>query len=219
MAPSRSTLSRRTLLAATWLVGGVVAVAVGFGAVALVGDEVTERSAAALSQQAVQAALTGRAATSASPVPRPRGSGVEDDTGPIPSLSPSPPTGPTGTTGSTGPTGPTGSRQSRGTATPSSRPATAGPPAARLGSYQLNGGKVVVACTGSVITLRYAVPKDGYRSAVHPSATSIEVEFEGQDHHSHLSVTCRDGRPVEQVEEDGEEDSPGDHFTGAATPR
>jgi hypothetical protein len=213
MARSRSGRYRRVLLGGTWLVGGVVAVAVGFGAVALIGDEVTERPATPLSRQAVEAALTGQASTSPPAPTSGRGANSVDAATPIPSLS------------ATRPASPTGSGQPHGPATPvtSSGPpgpsATAGPARPRPGTYQLGGGRVVVVCTGSVITLRYAVPADGYRSEVDSSPTEVEVEFEGQGHHSHLSVTCRNGEPAEQIDEDGADNSPGDHFTGAAIPR
>lgn len=209
-ARPRSALYRRALLTATWLVGGVVAVAVGFGAVALVGDEVTERSAAPLSQRAVDAALAGRTTTSPPPANRPdRGSdAAAEGTTPIPSLSTTPPAAaprsrtPRSPDDRDGPDDPAG--------TPTGTPAG---PLPRPASFQLNGGKVVVACTGPLITLRYAVPKDGYRSDVDRSASKVEVEFVGQGHHSHLSAVCRNGVPVGQVEEDWDDDS-GDHFTG-----
>jgi hypothetical protein len=213
MARSRPGRYRRVLLAGTWLVGGGVAVAVGFAAVALISDEVTERSAAPLSRRAVEAALTGQASTSP-PAPRSgRGANSVDAATPIPSLS------------ATRPAPPTGSGQPSGPATPvtSSGPpgpsATASPARPRPGSYQLRGGRVVVVCTGSVITLRYAVPADGYRSEVDSSPTTVEVEFAGQGHHSRLSATCRNGEPVEQIDEGGDDSSAGDHFTGAAIPR
>jgi hypothetical protein len=181
------------LLTGTWLVGGTVAVAVGFCAVELVGDEVTERSARPLSQGAVEEALAARTVTSTPPTNQPRGADIEEPPPtPIPSLSSAPPEH-------------TASPQPRGTTTPatttSTTPTSSGP-ATKLGSYQVAGGQVGVACTGAVITLRYAVPADGYRSDVHRSPEKVEVEFEGQGGHFHLSVTCRNGEPVSQVEDD-----------------
>jgi hypothetical protein len=190
--------SRLLLLTGTWLVGGVVAVSVGFGAVGLVGDEVTERSAAPLSREAVLAALTSRGPTSP-PAARPRGSVARSDgASPIPGLTPAPLADPTG------------SRQPGGAGGPerSTGPAEQTSAGRRLDSYQLVGGEVVVACTGSVITLRYAVPADGYRSVVHRTPTAVEVDFEGPQR-SQLRATCRGGAPVGHVNERADDDDIG----------
>lgn len=208
VAPTRFDVRRRLLLVTIWLVGGAVATSVGFGAVLLVGDEVTERSATPLSERAVRAELAARG----TPLP-PTGSGrgpAGTDIHPTPITpltaavtTPPPSTAPPASASPTGspagePTGPTGSAE----------------PSARLGSYQLTGGRVVLVCTGPAIMLRYAVPADGYRSDVTATARELDVVFHSSSHQSQLTATCQDGQPVGKVEEEREDDQPGDRFTG-----
>ena len=163
MDDDRKTPRRLNSLALTglWLTAAAVAVGVGFGAVRMVGDKVTDQVPAPLS--------AGRVAElSATP-------GAPNS--PVPSASP---TGQLRTAGSA--TTPT---RRRTTAPAQTRPAedkAPAPPARQATSSRTaraTGGTVAVRCTGNRVGLLYARPDDGYASKVE-SRGPVEVEFEAR---------------------------------------
>jgi hypothetical protein len=183
------------LLAATWALGGAVAVAAGFGAVRLVGDEVAQRSTAPLSEGSVAEALSGLTPAPSTTPPRPVTSTPTAATPIAPTSSPTATPAP-----------------GRSAAAGDPNDGSAGGPVARPRSFVLVGGRVLVSCTGSTLSLRYAVPADGFRSEVDRSdREKLEASFESAGHHSQLSVRCQDGTPVGTLEEqveDGERVTP-----------
>jgi hypothetical protein len=191
---------RRCLLVAIWLVGGAVATSIGFGAVLLVGTEVTERSTATLSERAVLVELAARGTPGASTASRPGSTGTGTHPTPIIPLTAAATTAPrspapaaSGSPAGSVPATPTGPAGSTG-------------PASTLRSYQLTGGRVVLACAGPAMQLRYAVPADGYRSDVTASARQLKVVFQSSGQQSQLTATCRNGQPIVRVDDEREGD-------------
>ena len=153
---------RLLLVLGTWLVGVAVATAVGFGALNMIGDRVTDRSTAPLSERAVRSAAANQSGSGTSRAPAPRADL---------------PAAPEATSLATG--------------TPGRAPAGTTPPAPAPQVRSFPGGVVAVRCQGGQITLRYAVPRDGYTSEVsNRGPAEVEVEFQGRLRRSDITIRC-----------------------------
>ncbi|MDQ1676759.1 MAG: hypothetical protein QOC93_1903 [Actinomycetota bacterium] len=146
-------------LTGLWLAAAAVAVGVGFGAVRLVGDKVTDEIPAPLSAGRV----ADVSATPGAPVASP-------------STRPSPPaSAPRGTTTPARPApGPARTRpaEDRNPTSPARRTTS-------TRTVLVTGGTVAVRCTGNSVGLLYARPDDGYASKVGSRGPAeVEVEFE-----------------------------------------
>lgn len=85
---------------------------------------------------------------------------------------------------------------------PVTAPAPAGPAPEVLASP---GGTVVARCTDGVPAVVSATPAQGFRvdaeeSGEHPD----RVRFDGDEREVEVRLSCRDGRPVAEVREDGD---------------
>jgi hypothetical protein len=156
-------------LAGLWLVVAAAAVGVGFGAVRMVGAEVTDPVTSPLS--------AGRVATSPTP-----------GTSPTPATSPTPvPSAPAGRgTATPAHTRPAEDR------TPTS-PVRAG---TSTRTVRVTGGTVAVRCTGDSASLLYARPDDGYVTTVKsrgPAEVEVEFRSSGGDGRGRVKARCSGG--------------------------
>jgi hypothetical protein len=174
---------RMLLVLSTWLVGVSVATAVGFGALQMIGNRVTDRATAPLSERAVNSSAANEAGSGGgrASVPRP------DRTTAAPNTATTlvPPDD-----------------------SPSTSPSRA--PAPQVKSFP--GGVVAVECEGARIMLRYAVPRVGYTGEVsNRGPEEVEVEFQDRLHRSHIAIRCVAGVPTATTsEESGDDWSRGD---------
>jgi hypothetical protein len=153
-----------------------------WSAVAQLGDEATATDHTQLSQAEVRAELASSQATATTSSSGTTSSPTSDQ----PSTS-----------------GPTSSGQ------PSTdEPSTGQPPASggakrQTGAWTLAGGTVGVACQGSVISLLYATPVDGWSMERETGPDQVEVKFRRDESESELRVECSGGEPVGEVKSDG----------------
>jgi hypothetical protein len=173
MNDDRNTSRRLNAVALTglWLVAAAVAVGVGFGAVRMVGDEVTDQIPAPLSAGRVaELSATPGAPASAAVSPLPR------------------------VTATTAP-------PRRGTTTPAqTRRAEVKTPTApthqatSTRTVRVTGGTVAVRCTGNSAGLLYARPDNGYASRVQSRGPAeVEVEFESGAGSGRVKARCSGG--------------------------
>jgi hypothetical protein len=168
---------RLLLQLSTWLLGALVATAVGFSAWQMIGDRVTDRATPPLSQRAVRSAAASEAGTATGRAPRPR-------------ADPAAPKA-TASTGS-----PSGGAQA---APPAPRSST---PAAQVRSFAEPGGVVAVRCQYGRASLQYAVPHLGYTSEVSDAGPDrVEVDFRDRRHRSQVAVRCVAGVPTATIDE------------------
>jgi hypothetical protein len=157
-------------LVALWLAAVGLSVAVGFGAVHLVGEEVADSTVAPLSAGAVdsqaaqpQAPASPSASPSASPAGTPAATPSPSGAAPRASRAPAP--------------------RSRSTRT-----------------VTVTGGTVAVRCTGSEARLLYATPADGYSSTVESRGpVEVEVEFRGSGGEGRVKARCSGGVATVEV--------------------
>jgi hypothetical protein len=172
-------LGRRLLLQlSTWLLGAVVATAVGFSAWQMIGDRVTDRATPPLSQRAVNTAAASAAGSGSGRASRPRADAA--------------PAAPKATASTLSPSG----------GTQAGSPSRTSTQAGQVRSFSETGGLVAVRCQNGRITLLYAVPHVGYSSEVSNAGPDrVEVEFQDRRHHSHVSIRCVAGVPTQTVDE------------------
>jgi hypothetical protein len=192
---------RTAAMVGGWALAVAGATAAGGAGVSLIGDEVSPSGPAALSQaevhRRVQAAATIRASTpkatpAAATAPTPLTS--VDQGGRSTSQSSDPGTASTGST-----TGSTGTSSTAGTAGGPNPPASS-----QRRSYTLQGGVVVLACTGTQITANTS-PRVGFttkRESV-DQGTGVTVEFQSAVTESKLVAHCSAGTPSATLEEHG----------------
>jgi hypothetical protein len=191
---------RVLLMFATWLLAVGVATGVGFGALRMIGNGVTDRARPPLSEQAVTSSA-GSAAGSAN--------------GRVTPATPATPTTPTTTAPRTsntrtGPRGvPAGGSDSEpGDETTPSAPSSGSQDEVK--AFPTRGGTVFATCTGSRISFRAAYPMDGYRSEVGARGPDkVEVEFDDHGSRSHVALRCVSGVPT-PVHDDNGQDGHGD---------
>lgn len=166
---------RRTLLAATWLAGTLLATAIVYEAVNAVAGQVTEQLSPPISQTAVDQALKHQGQTTASPSP----------SQPVPSPSPSAPAP------SAAPPAPP-------------LPPPPPPPTTNTQTFSLVGGTASVSCTGSQVTLNWATPKSGYQveTGTANGGAQVEVKFRSDTHESRLEAWCAAGQVQSKVREE-----------------
>ena len=167
-----------------WAVAAVVATAVAWQGVALVGDEVTASRPAPLSTGEIAAAPT--TSTTAAP-------GTTTTTTTPPAV---PGTEPTGVS-----TPPTTSTPSAGQV--GAPPATSSPAASsEVRTYALVGGDASLQFAPSGVTVLFATPKAGFTVEVSGShGNGVRVRFDGDEHRSEVEGWW-DGGPAEEVRED-----------------
>lgn len=171
---------RRTLIAATWLAGTLLATGIVYEAVNAVAGQVTEQLSPPISRAGVDQALKQQAQATPSPSPsQPAASPTPTATPSSPAPSPAPPPPP--------PPAPT-------------------PPAATTNTqtFSLIGGTASVSCTGSQVTVNWATPKSGFQVETGSSSggTQVEVKFRSDTHESKLEAWCAGGQVQSKVREE-----------------
>ncbi len=177
---------RRTLLAATWLAGTLLATAIVYEAVSAVAGQVTQPLSPPISQTGVDQALKHQGQATPPPSPSPSQSAAS----PTPAATPRPPAP------APAPAPPPG-----GNPAPNPPP----PPATtNTQTFSLIGGTASVSCIGSQITLNWATPKSGFQ--VETSTTNggaqLEVKFRSDTHESRLEAWCAGGQVQSSVREE-----------------
>jgi hypothetical protein len=170
-----------------WLAVAVSAVTIGLLTVSLIGRGITYGTSQPLSSDAVARALEQAGATGTStPI-----------SGGTPTATPSSPTG--------GPTPrhPNNTHQ----AAPTDQPA----PGAEVASLWSDGGTVIARCQGRTAYLTSWSPHQGYETdeAERGPDRKTSVQFESASREVKVIVTCVNGRPHAEVEND--DDSDDDH--------
>jgi hypothetical protein len=201
-------MSRRVVLALSWLAATLVAVFVALQAVGAVGRQVTDRPAAAARQVGATAQPAALPAATPSTTETTAAPATTDASQPpaVPTSSARPPqsaTAPPAEPADPGPAtpGPGPGPSSNESSSESDHDTTSGPdPAPSPGpttSYNLQGGSIGVRCTGSSIALVYSSPAPGFSAEVESAGPSeVDVRFESDNHRSRIKVKCSSGSPV-----------------------
>ncbi len=167
----------RLLTAALWALAAVIAGSVVWGAVAVLDAPRTD----VLTQSQVSAAAARQGN-------RPSSAGAS---APVPAD----PTLPTTTPSAVSPP----------VATQPAAPPPPTAPAAVVRTWNVTGGSVSASCVGSMISLVYATPANGWRLKVSDRGPEkIEVKFSGSASSTSLKATCVAGVPQERVEVEAE---------------
>ena len=171
-----------------WMIGAIIATAVGLGAVSLLSAGLTSGESTPLSREAVASALASATASQPGRTPTPFTS--------IPparsqTISPRTPSAPSSST-------PSSSTPSSSIRTPAARPVTR--------SVTSRGGSAIVECTGAWAYLVSWSPAQGWEveDQVRGPARSVLVIFDGDndavdDLTVTITVTCKAGAPVAAV--------------------
>lgn len=187
----------RLVTAGLWLLFTAVAVLTGLGAVAIVRGAVTGNAPAPLSAEQVSEQLrTG----SVAPAPTATGPGH-----PRPSTTPTP-SGSQSTQPHSSPS------HSVTSTTPAPPPTAGGQTAAVVRTLGSRGGTVVAVCSDDRTYLRSWSPAAGYvvDEYARGPASEAEITFASlgtKEAEVKLTVTCERGRPLAQVETNGESDT------------
>lgn len=178
---------RRTVTLGTlWLTAAVVAVAVAWQGVAVVGDQVTDERPAALAASEIEARLAEASTTTTT---------ATDATSPASSPAPSTTSGPT----STAPTTPMAPLTPTSTTTAAPPPTTAA--AGETRTYNLQGGTASLRFSPTGVEVVFAKPADGFSVEVEPEhGNGVKVEFESDAHESRVDGWW-DGGPVDRIRE------------------
>jgi hypothetical protein len=200
MPTDRTFRYRLLVVVGTWLSGVGAALSVGFGALRIIGGEVTDRASSPLSEGAVHTAAASL--TDAADVLRPAGTPAsERSTNPARSAgdrAPVPENGGRGRPTADAPSRPS----SRGS--PSRRPA--GPPRrhVQVRVFASAAGVAAASCLNGRAVLRYAVPRDGFRSEVFERGPArVTVQFDGSRQRLRIAVRCVSGVPTATIRERG----------------
>jgi hypothetical protein len=199
-------MSRRVVLALSWVAATLVAVFVALQAVGAVGRQVTDRPAAAARQVGATAQPGALAAATPSTTEKAAASATTDASQPpaVPTSSTRPPqsaTAPPAEPVDPGPATPAPGPSANESNSESDHDTASGPdPAPSPGpttSYNLQGGSIGVRCTGSSIALVYSSPAPGFSAEVESAGPSeVDVRFESDNHRSRIKVQCSSGSPV-----------------------
>ncbi|MEY2437695.1 MAG: hypothetical protein QOF97_2531 [Acidimicrobiaceae bacterium] len=197
-------MSRRVVLALSWVAATLVAVFVALQAVGAVGRQVTDRPAAAARQVGATAQPGALPAVTPSTTETAAASATTDASQPpaVPTSSTRPPQSATAPPAEPVDPGPaTPGPSSNEPSSESDHDTASGPdPAPSPGpttSYNLQGGSIGVRCTGSSIALVYSSPAPGFSAEVESAGPSeVDVRFESDNHRSRIKVQCSSGSPV-----------------------
>jgi hypothetical protein len=195
---------RLLLMVGTWLLGVGVAMPVGFGALGMIGGEVTDRATTPLSERAVRvaAAQLSDAPDPADPADPADPGDASDGAG---SADPADPAiaGPAGSASGRASAPRNGDRGGSTADTPGrspSRGSAARPPAGgssrptRVRSFPSVAGVAAASCLRGKVALRYAVPRDGYRSHVFDRGPyRVMVQFDGRKKRVRITIRCTSG--------------------------
>lgn len=173
----------RFLVVLAWALATVLAGSVIWWAVAAIGGEAGVARSGVLTESQV-AALAAQATASTA------GSTPSGTAGPTPAPSTPPSTGP-------GPSPSAGAQASPSAGPVLPPPATQAPTATKVArTWDVPGGQVGAACTGSRIDLLYATPQDGWTVEVkHAGPEEVEVELRRAESETTVRAACRDGVP------------------------
>ncbi|MEY2464474.1 MAG: hypothetical protein QOH64_2612 [Acidimicrobiaceae bacterium] len=197
-------MSRRVVLALSWVAATLVAVFVALQAVGAVGRQVTDRPAAAARQVGATAQPAALPAATPSTTETAAASASTDASQPpaVPTSSTRPPQSATAPPEEPVDPGPaTPGPNSNESSSESDHSTASGPdPAPSPGpttSYNLQGGSIGVRCSGSSIALVYSSPAPGFSAEVESAGPSeVDVRFESDNHRSRIKVQCSSGSPV-----------------------
>ena len=162
-----------------WALAATLAGFVAWWGVTVIGGQSGASQEGVLSPAQVAAVLATESATTPSVSP---GSSPSPSTTPSPSRSPSP------------------------TPSPS---LTDDAPAAEevVRTWRVNGGTVGAACRGSVISLLYATPADGWTLEIKDTGPNrVEVEFDRRERETKVRASCASGTPAASIEDDDDQD-------------
>jgi hypothetical protein len=215
-------LGTRVLLVGAWMLATLVAGSVTWAAVATFGPDGGTASSHVLSQSDVRRQLvrepSSRATTaptqSSGPADLAHGNGHHGHATTAP-----PPSEPTGRPRSSDGPG-HGSHASGGVKPPRSADTsgprstdhssitaptqqTSSPPQVQSRSWEFDGGRVGASCSGSVISVLYATPDDGWHmQQVDGGPAQLEYRFyEEEEHLTRFTAQCVSGAPVAQIDE------------------
>jgi cytoskeletal protein RodZ len=171
---------RRSLLAATWLAGTLLATVIVYEAVGVVAGQVTDQRPEPISQSAVSQSLSHPAVT-------------------IPSSSPAQTAAPTASP--TTPATPTAAPATGGAGT-QPPPTAAAAPTTR--TFALVGGTASLSCGSGAISLDWATPNPGFQveTGTSDGGAQVEVRFRSDSHESRLDAWCAGGQVQGAVEEE-----------------
>jgi cytoskeletal protein RodZ len=192
-------------MAAAWAIATFVAMFLVYEAVDLVQSNVTDApiDVSALEDLGTQPDVDASSTTAPS-TPSSAPTTTVTATTPIVATDTTTPNPPTPTT--TAGTAPTTTAPSTSTSTTSTTVAT---PDSHAWYFTSIGGHVSGFCTGDAVSLNGAVPSS---SAFHvddieySGPKKVEVTFESDDHTSEVSVKCKGGTAIPDIEEEPEED-------------
>jgi hypothetical protein len=226
----------RALMVGAWMLATLLAGSVTWAAVATFGPDGGTASSHVLSQSDVRRQLVRDASSHATTSPtqstaptRPAHGNRHHDratTTPAESTGPtSPPRSSDGPTHSSqsqagggvkpppthGTSDPTATSTGHGSDAPSTPHTSSAPPQAQSRSWQFDGGRVGASCSGSVISVVYATPDDGWQmEQVDGGPDRLEYRFrEEADHLTRFTAQCFGGAPVAQIDQWGEGDDDG----------
>jgi cytoskeletal protein RodZ len=176
-------------LTALWLGAAAVAVGVGFGAVRMVGDKVSDEIPTPLSAGRV-AELTATPPDPGSPAASASQTGQPSATGTTPTATATTPT-------RRRTTAPLQTRRAENKAPAAPRQVTS------TRTARATGGTVAVRCTGNSVSLLYARPDDGYAGSVQSRGpVEVEVEFESSGNNGgngRVKARCSGGTATVEV--------------------
>lgn len=183
-------MRRPIVFGALWVLAAVVAVAVAWAGVSVVGDQVTDERPAPLAAAEIEARLeTEATSTTSTPSTASTGPGPEQ---PVGSTAPGPTSPPPTTAPAPTPTN----------GTPPPPPATAAPAAAETRTYNLVGGTAALRFSPQGVTIVFATPNAGFSVDTEPEhGNGVRVEFESPTHESRVDGWW-DGGPVDRVREE-----------------
>jgi hypothetical protein len=217
------------LLVGAWMLATLIAGSVTWAAVATFGPDGGTASSHVLSQSDVRKQLVGdtssRVTTGRTSSVAPTGSTRGGNRGHA--TTPPPPSEPTGRPRSS--EGPGHGSHATGGVEPPPTEDTSGPrstdhsstaapthhtsarPQVQSRSWQFDGGRVGASCSGSVISVLYATPDDGWRmQQVASGPDQLEYRFyEEEEHLTRFTAQCVNGAPVAQIDRWNEGDEGG----------
>ena len=184
-------MRRTVVLVASWLAAAVVAVALAWQGVSVVGNQVTDERPPPLAASDIADRLTD--ATSTSTTTSTPGSGGSAST--------------SSTTSTTSGGVPGSAPESTATtAAPATPPPSPPPPAAETRTYNLVGGTASLRFAPTGVTVVFANPASGFSVSVEPEhGNGVSVEFESEGHESRVDGWW-EGGPVDRVREDADTD-------------
>ena len=183
-------MRRTVVLTASWLAVAVVAVALAWQGVSVVGNQVTDERPPPLAASDIAQRLEGGTTTSTT-APETSGTTVA----------------PAATTSTSAAGALPGSSPAPTTTTAPAAPSPTPPPlAGETRTYNLVGGTASLRFEPSGVTVLFANPASGFSVSVEPEhGNGVSVEFESEGHESRVDGWW-DGGPVDRVREEPDAD-------------